>query len=175
MQPEQAFSVHPIAAVQFEWSQLWREPELDIVKAARRLAVGLVPYSPLGRGLLTATLDAASIDASDFRRSDARFHGNALARNLRQIEALRGVAADLDVSVGQLAPAWLLAQGADVVPMPGSRQAARVRENALAADVTLSEVDLRRMDEAAPTTGWAGARTSFSAAGTSRYRGRPPA
>jgi len=93
-QLKQAAAVHPITAVQFEWSLLWRDPEDDIVPAARRLGTGLVTYSPLGRGLLTSTLTRAAIDDSDFRRSDPRFHGTDLDRNLRQIamqvEDLRG-------------------------------------------------------------------------------------
>ena len=121
-QLEQAAAVHPVTAVQFEWSLLWRDPEDDIVPAARRLGIGLVTYSPLGRGLLTSTLTRAAIDDSDFRRDDPRFHGADLDRNLRQIGALREIAAGLGITPGQLALAWLLAQGPDVVPIPGSRQ-----------------------------------------------------
>ena len=122
----QAAAVHPIAAVQFEWSLLWRDPEDGIVPAARRLGIGLVPYSPLGRGLLTATLTSADIASSDFRRSDPRFSGGALDRNLAQVAALREVAGGLGITPGQLALAWLLAQGGDVVPIPGSRHPARI-------------------------------------------------
>src|SRR5689334_1347748 len=114
----QAAAVHPVAAAQFEWSLLWRDPETGIVPAARRLGIGLVPYSPLGRGLLTATLTSADIASSDFRRSDPRFSGGALDRNLAQVAALRGVAGGLGITPGQLALAWLLAQGGDVVPIP---------------------------------------------------------
>jgi aryl-alcohol dehydrogenase-like predicted oxidoreductase len=96
----QAAAVHPIAAVQFEWSLLWRDPETGIVPAARRLGIGLVPYSPLGRGLLTATLTSADIASSDFRRSDPRFSGGALDRNLAQVAALRGVAGGLGITPG---------------------------------------------------------------------------
>jgi aryl-alcohol dehydrogenase-like predicted oxidoreductase len=109
-QLEQAASAHPISAVEFEWSLLWRDPEDDVVPAARRLGIGLVPYSPLGRGLLTATLGAADIDASDFRRADPRFHGPALDRNLSHVAVLRDLAAALGLTPGQLALAWLLAQ-----------------------------------------------------------------
>src|SRR6266704_2412401 len=94
-QLEQAAAVHPIAAVQFEWSLLWRDPEQDIVPAARRLGIGMVTYSPLGRGLLTSTLTGADIDASDFRRNDPRFHGTDLDRNLHQVGALQEIAARL--------------------------------------------------------------------------------
>lgn len=113
-----ACAVHPISAVQFEWSLLWREPEADILPAAHELGVALVPYSPLGRGLLTDTLSDPEIDRSDFRASDPRFHGAELTRNRAQIAALADIATDLGITTGQLALAWLLAQGPDVVPHP---------------------------------------------------------
>jgi aryl-alcohol dehydrogenase-like predicted oxidoreductase len=164
----EAVAVHPVAAVQFEWSLLWREPEDGIVPAARRLGVGLVPYSPLGRGLLTATLTTADIAGSDFRRDDPRFRGGALAANLAQVAALRGIAAGLGITPGQLALAWLLAQGGDVVPIPGSRHAARIAENASAAAIRLRPADLARLEAAAPRAGWAGDRRSFAAPATTR-------
>jgi len=162
--------VHPIAAVQFEWSLLWREPELDIVPAARQLGAGLVPYSPLGRGLLTATLNADDIDTSDFRRADARFHGAHLGANLAQIDALRQIADQLQITTGQLALAWLLAQGPDVVPIPGTRRRERVGENTCAADVALDPVHLARIDELAPGASWSGDRQSFAVPNTARAR-----
>jgi aryl-alcohol dehydrogenase-like predicted oxidoreductase len=167
-QLEEAAAVHPIAAVQFEWSLLWREPEDDIVPAARRLGAGLVAYSPLGRGLLTATLDRASIDTSDFRRPDPRFHDAALDRNLAQAGALWRVAAEYNVTPAQLALAWLLAHGQDVVPLPGSREPGRVEQNAAAADLRLTETDLRHIDQIVPRAGWAGDRTSFAVPATAR-------
>jgi aryl-alcohol dehydrogenase-like predicted oxidoreductase len=169
-QLEAANAVHPITAVQFEWSLLWREPEDDVVPAARRLGVGQVPYSPLGRGLLTATLARDEIDASDFRRSDPRFHGPDLERNLAQIDTLRGIGDVLGVTVGQLALAWLLAQGQDVVPLPGTRRADRVRQNAAAADIRLTAVDLERLERTVPRAAWAGDRTSFAVPVTARSR-----
>ncbi len=164
----QAAAVHPIAAVQFEWSMLWREPERDVVPAARELGIALVPYSPLGRGLLTATLDANTVATSDFRRDDPRFQGENLADNLAQVTALREFAAGLDISAGQLALAWLLAQGSDVVPIPGTRRAARIRENAAAAAVELSAAQLAELERIVPSDGWAGDRRSFAAHGTGR-------
>ncbi len=163
-----ACAVHPIAAVQVEWSLLWREPEDDLVPTARELGVGIVPYSPLGRGLLTATLSADAIDTSDFRRGDPRFHGPDLDDNLRQIAALRAFAAERGITAGQLALAWLLAQGDDVVPIPGTRNAARVTENAAAATVDLSTDDLAALEQLVPRAGWAGARQSFAVPVTSR-------
>ncbi|MGV9680436.1 aldo/keto reductase [Nocardia sp. NPDC003482] len=169
--PEQlarAAAVHPIAAVQFEWSLLWREPERDVVPAARELGIGLVPYSPLGRGLLTATLDANTVGASAFRRDDPRFQGDSLADNLSQVAALRDVAAGLGLTAGQLALAWLLARGPDVVPIPGSRRAARIAENAAAAAVELSAEQLDELERIVPIEGWAGDRRSFGAPSTTR-------
>ncbi|MEV8378933.1 aldo/keto reductase [Kribbella sp. NPDC056861] len=163
-----ADAVHPITAVQFEWSMLWREPELDIIPAARELGVGLVPYSPLGRGLLTATLDRDTVGSSDFRRTDPRFLDDNLERNLRQIEALRTVADSLSITPGQLALAWLLAQGDDVVPIPGTRRLDRITENAAAAEIELSPAELDRLDLAVRPDAWAGDRRSFAVPATTR-------
>jgi aryl-alcohol dehydrogenase-like predicted oxidoreductase len=169
-QLEQAAAVHPIAAVQFEWSLAWREPEDDVVPAARRLGIGLVPYSPLGRGLLTGTLPAAPFPPGDFRASDPRFAGDNLAQNAALVQAVKGLADEHGVTPGQLALAWLLAQGPDVVPIPGSRNAARVAENAAAASLGLSASDLAALDSTAPRQAWQGDRTSFAAHGTARSR-----
>jgi aryl-alcohol dehydrogenase-like predicted oxidoreductase len=167
-QLEQAVAVHPITAVQFEWSMLWREPEDGIVPAAHRLGVGIVPYSPLGRGLLTATLTRDTVAASDFRRTDPRFQGADLDQNLAHVAALQRIAAGLEISPGQLALAWLLAQGLDVVPIPGSRRPERIEQNVAAAGVQLSAHDLHAIEMAVPRTAWAGDRRSFAAPGTAR-------
>lgn len=167
-QLEQAAAVHPISAVQFEWSLLWRDPEDDVVPAARRLGTGLVAYSPLGRGLLTAALAGPDIDTSDFRRHDPRFHGPALDRNLGQVAVLRDLAAGLGLTPGQLALAWLLAQGPDVVPIPGSRHPDRIAENAAAAGVVISPAALERLDGLLPRSAWAGDRRSFAVPVTAR-------
>lgn len=163
-----AAAVHPIAAVQCEWSLLWRAPEEDIVPAARRLGIGLVPYSPLGRGLLTDTLARADMDDSDFRRTDPRFHGTDLTANLDQVAALRELAAAFGMSPAGLALAWLLAQGVDVVPIPGSRRPDRIAANASAAAATLSVADLQRIEDAIPRSGWVGDRHSFAVPRTRR-------
>jgi aryl-alcohol dehydrogenase-like predicted oxidoreductase len=130
-----------------------------------------VPYSPLGRGLLTATLTPQDVGHSDFRRGDPRFQGADLDQNLARVAALRGVAGDLGLAPAQLALAWLLAQGPDVVPIPGTRRLDRIEQNAAAADVALTENGLRSLDEAVPRAGWAGDRSSFAAVGTSRRTG----
>ncbi|MEU8817793.1 aldo/keto reductase [Actinoplanes sp. NPDC048796] len=166
----QAAAVHPIAAVQFEWSLAWREAEDDVVPAARRAGAGLVPYSPLGRGLLTGTLPAGPFSVGDFRRADPRFSPEHLPANLALVRALAEVAAAHGVTPGQLALAWLLARGPDVVPIPGTRSRRRVAENAAAAGIRLAEADLAALDAAVPREGWRGDRTSFAAHGTVRTR-----
>ncbi len=170
-QLEQAVAVHPIAAVQFEWSLLWREAEDDLVPAARRLGVGLVPYSPLGRGLLTATLSADSIDDSEFRRADARFHSENLTINSALVQTLRELATELGYTPSQLALAWLLAQGPHVAPIPGTRHIDRLSENAGAVDKPLDPAQLQRIDEVLPRSSWAGDRHSFAV--PTRTRTRP--
>ncbi len=170
----EAAAVHSIAAAQFEWSLLWREPENDIVPAARALGVGLVAYSPLGRGLLTATLDRAAVATTDYRGDDPRFQGETLDRNLRQVGVLRSIAADLGLTPSQLALAWLLGQGTDVVPIPGSRRSARIQENAWAADVHLGRAELARLDALLPASAWAGDRRSFAARATTRTAATAP-
>lgn len=169
-QLEQAVAVHPIAAVQFEWSLLWREAEDDLVPAARRLNVGLVPYSPLGRGLLTATLVTDKIDDSEFRRADARFHGEHLTTNTALVQTLRQLATGMDYTPAQLALAWLLAQGPDVVPIPGTRHIERLSENVAAMDKPLDPVQLQRLDEVLPRSSWVGDRHSFAVPTTTRTR-----
>jgi aryl-alcohol dehydrogenase-like predicted oxidoreductase len=167
-QLEQAAAVHAIAAVQFEWSIMWREPEDDVVPAARRLGIGLVPYSPLGRGMLTGAMPVGAFGAGDFRASDPRFAGQPLADNLAVVEAVRELANQYDVTAGQLVLAWLLAQDSHLVPIPGTRRLARVEENAAAGRIPLSAAELRRLDDVAPRAAWAGDRQSFAAHGTAR-------
>jgi aryl-alcohol dehydrogenase-like predicted oxidoreductase len=169
-QLEAAAAVHPIAAVQFEWSLSWREPEDRVIPAARRLGIGVVPYSPLGRGLLTGALPTGPFPEGDFRRGDARFAGENLDRNLALVRAVERIAAERGVTPGQLALAWLLAQGSDVVPIPGTRSRARIAENAAAAEVELSAADLSALAQAAPREAWQGDRRSFAAYGTARTR-----
>jgi aryl-alcohol dehydrogenase-like predicted oxidoreductase len=162
-----AAAVHPIAAVEFEWSLSWREPEDDVVPAARELGIGLVPYSPLGRGLLTGALPA-DLPAGDFRSADPRFSGMHLSDNLALVRALSDVASVRGVTTGQLALAWLLAQGSDVVPIPGSRRPARIASNAAAASISLTAGDLATLEAAAPRGAWRGDRRSFAAHGVTR-------
>jgi aryl-alcohol dehydrogenase-like predicted oxidoreductase len=140
-----ACAVHPIAALQSEWSLFTRELEREIVPAARELGVGIVPYSPLGRGELTGALGEITADG-DFRSSAPRFQADNRKRNLRLVERLREMADELGATPAQLALAWLLHQGEDVVPIPGTRQVERVDENTAAADIELSEKQLGELD-----------------------------
>jgi aryl-alcohol dehydrogenase-like predicted oxidoreductase len=152
-----AAAVHPIAALQSEWSLFSRDIEDEVVPACRELGVGLVPYSPLGRGLLTgtvATLD--QLEDNDFRRTLPRFEGDNLERNLALVAVVREVAESHGVTAGQVALAWLAAQGDDVVPIPGTKRRTYLEENVGALDVALTPEDLDRLGGLTP----AGARTA---------------
>jgi aryl-alcohol dehydrogenase-like predicted oxidoreductase len=146
-----ANAVHPITALQTEYSLWTRDVETEILPVLRELGIGLVPYSPLGRGFLTGTF--ASPDAlapDDFRRNNPRFTGEALEANLALVDAVRSLAEDKGITPGQLALAWVLAQGPDVVPIPGTKRIAYLEENVAAEAVELSVGDLAALDEAMP-------------------------
>jgi len=157
-----ANTVHPIAALQSEWSLFTRGLEREIVPTARELGVGIVPYSPLGRGELTGSVDIS--DENDFRRSSPRFQEGNRERNLERVERAREIAAEVGCTPAQLALAWLLHQGDDVAPIPGTRRAERLEENAAAADIELSDDELRALDEAFPPGVTAGDRYADMAA-----------
>jgi aryl-alcohol dehydrogenase-like predicted oxidoreductase len=142
-----ASAVHPIAALQSEWSLFTRELEDEIVPTARELGVGIVPYSPLGRGELTGAVEIAAED--DTRQSGyfPRFQRENRERNLELVERAREISAEVECTPAQLALAWLLHQGDDVVPIPGTRRVSRLEENAAAVDVKLSEDQLSRLEE----------------------------
>jgi aryl-alcohol dehydrogenase-like predicted oxidoreductase len=151
-----ACAVHPIAALQSEWSLFTRELEAEIVPAARELGVGIVPYSPLGRGELTGALEITADD--DFRRSSPRFQPGNRDRNLALVARAREIANEIGCTPAQLALAWLLHQGDDVVPIPGTRRPSRVDENAAAADIRLTDAQLAALAEAFPPGATAGER-----------------
>lgn len=154
-QLRRAFGVHPIAAVQSEWSLFTRDVETDVLPAARELGVALVPFSPLGRGLLTgAVTSTQDMAADDMRRGFPRFAPENLEANLALVEQVRAVAAEHGATAGQVALAWLLAQGPDVVPIPGTKRRRYLEENVAAAEVRLTAEDLGRLDGLRP----AGAR-----------------
>ncbi len=147
-----AHAVHPITALQSEYSLFTRELEDEMIPTLRELGIGLVPYSPLGRGLLTGTIARDTLAEDDSRGSGRfpRFVGDALDANLALVEKVRALAADKGVTPGQLALAWVLAQGDDVAPIPGTRRVRYLEENAGAVAVTLTDEDLTALDEAVP-------------------------
>jgi aryl-alcohol dehydrogenase-like predicted oxidoreductase len=155
-----AAAVHPIAALQSEWSLFTRGIEAEIVPAARRLKVGIVPYSPIGRGLLAGALTSAeTLAPDDFRRRHPRFTGENLERNLDRVARLRELAAELECTPVQLALAWLLAQGDDVVPIPGTKHVRYLEENVGAVDIAVHFADrLHELDELFPVGAAAGER-----------------
>jgi aryl-alcohol dehydrogenase-like predicted oxidoreductase len=144
-----AAAVHPIAALQTEWSVFSRDIERTVVPACRELGIGVVPFSPLGRGLLTGALPTEFAD-DDFRRTLPRFQQENLERNLEAVGVVRDIAAAHDATPGQVALAWLLAQGEDVVPIPGTKRVRFLEENAGAVDVTLTAAEHARLDAVRP-------------------------
>ena len=154
-----AHAVHPISALQSEYSLWSRNPEEEILATCRALGIGFVPYSPLGRGFLTGKIRRPEDLASDdFRRSNPRFMGDNFQRNLDLVDRVTEVAHEKGCTPAQLALAWLLAQGDDIVPIPGTRHRARLEENVGAVNVMLTPADLHRIDSAVPRGAAAGER-----------------
>ncbi|UOY01332.1 aldo/keto reductase [Blastococcus sp. PRF04-17] len=154
-----AAAVHPIAALQSEWSLWTRDLEGEVLGVAREHGIGIVPFSPLGRGFLTGAITSPEdFGADDWRRGHPRFSGEAFATNLRLVEAVRELAGEKGATPGQLALAWVMAQGEDVVPIPGTKRRHYLEENVGAAAVALSADDLARLDEIAPPGATAGSR-----------------
>jgi len=154
-----AHAVHPITALQTEYSLWEREPETKVFPVLAELGIGFVPYSPLGRGFLTGQFHTPEdFAADDFRRHSPRFQGENFDRNLQLVDRVKELADAKGCTPGQLALAWLLAQGEHIVPIPGTKKVNRLRENLGAADVKLSAEDLKRLDELAPAGVAAGAR-----------------
>lgn len=146
-----AHAIHPIAALQSEWSLFNREPEETVLPTLRELGIGFVPFSPLGRGFLTGEITSPDdFSADDFRRTNPRFQGANFARNLHLVERVTKMAAEKGCTPGQLALAWLVNQGEDVVPIPGTKRRRYLDENVAALDVTLSAEDLAHIDELLP-------------------------
>lgn len=153
-QIKRAHEAHPIAAVQYEYSLFRREAEVDIVPAVKSIGAALVCWSPLGAGFLTGTVGALA--EGDFRHANPKLQGENLTRNLRRLEGIKTLAAELRITPAQLALAWLLAQGGNIMPIPGSRRTARIDENLAALDIDLSADTLRRLDELAPVGAFKG-------------------
>jgi aryl-alcohol dehydrogenase-like predicted oxidoreductase len=154
-----AHAVHPVAAVQSEYSMWWREREQDVIPMLAELGIGLVPYSPLGKGFLTGTIDSSTTFAStDMRANTPRFQGEALQANLALVEVLGEVAAEVGATPAQLALQWLLHQQQWIVPIPGTKRIERLEENVGAAAVELSDAQLARIRAAADEIQIVGAR-----------------
>ncbi|WP_251152531.1 aldo/keto reductase [Cellulosimicrobium sp. Marseille-Q4280] len=146
-----AHAVHPVTAVQSEYSLWTRDPEDEVLPALRELGIGFVPFSPLGRGILTGTVDAPDAFAEDdVRRAHARYAGDAFEHNRGLVRTLEGLAAERGVTTAQLALAWLLAQGDDIVPIPGTKRLAYLEQNVAAASVRLTADDVAAIGASIP-------------------------
>jgi aryl-alcohol dehydrogenase-like predicted oxidoreductase len=149
-----ACAVHPVTALQTEYSLWTRDPEAEILPLVRELGIGFVAYSPLGRGFLTGQIRSLDqLDADDFRRGNPRFAQDNLDQNLRIVAEVEAVAAEAGATAAQVALAWLLAQGDDIVPIPGTRRVTRLEENVAATELTLSPDQLARLSAIRPPAG----------------------
>ncbi|MBM6577469.1 aldo/keto reductase [Microvirga sp. SRT01] len=154
-----AHAVHPISALQTEYSLWSRDPEADILPTVRELGIGFVPYSPLGRGFLTGQFRTPEdIPADDYRRNNPRFQGEAFARNLDLVKEIEAMAGEKGCTPAQLAVAWVMGQGSDIVPIPGTKRRKYLEENVGALDVTLTDEDRARIDRILPPGAAAGTR-----------------
>jgi aryl-alcohol dehydrogenase-like predicted oxidoreductase len=154
-----AHAVHPISALQTEYSLWTRDPEERILPTTRELGIGFVAYSPLGRGFLSGRFTSPDdIPEGDFRRSNPRFQGENFKRNMRIVERVREIADENGATSAQIALAWVHHRGEDIVPIPGTKRRRYLEENVAATEISLSEDDLRRLDEAAPPGATAGDR-----------------
>jgi aryl-alcohol dehydrogenase-like predicted oxidoreductase len=154
-----AHGVHPISALQTEYSLWSRDPEDEILKTTRELGIGFVAYSPLGRGFLTGRFKSPDdLPEDDWRRFGPRFQGENFQKNLELVERVNEIASSKDVTPAQLALAWVLSQGEDIVPIPGTTKVKNLEMNAAAAEISFTRDDLARIDEAAPKGAAAGLR-----------------
>jgi aryl-alcohol dehydrogenase-like predicted oxidoreductase len=162
-----AYAEHPFVMLQTEYSLFTREPELDVLPVCRELGIGLMAYSPLGRGILTGSVTKSEdLSPGDLRAYMPRFTGENLRHNLKIVERIGELAAEKKCTNAQLAIAWLLSRGNDIIPIPGTRRRERLDENVKAADIVLSESDLKRLDEIAPAGAAAGTRYPEAAMST---------
>ncbi|MFY1575923.1 aldo/keto reductase [Verrucosispora sp. WMMD703] len=149
-----AHAVHPVAAVQTEYSLWTRDPEADVLPALRELGIGFVPYAPLGHGFLTGDIRSLdSLDATDWRRTNPRFTGDNLTRNLRIVDEVNDVAGQVGATPAQIALAWLLAQGEGIAPIPGTRRIDRLEENCAADNIRLTADQVARLNNLSPASG----------------------
>lgn len=150
-----ANAIHPISAVQYEYSLFRREAELDILPAINQIGAALVCWSPLGAGFLTGQVQ--QLDANDFRNNNPKMQGDNFVSNLERLEAIKTIAAEYGITPAQLALAWLVAQGDNIIPIPGSRKTSRIDENLQALAVKLSDDTLKQLDDIAPIGAFKGA------------------
>jgi aryl-alcohol dehydrogenase-like predicted oxidoreductase len=149
-----AHAVHPITALQSEYSLFTRDQEDEVLPLLRELGIGFVAYSPLGRGMLTGTLRSLDqLDDSDFRKTNPRFVGENFERNQRLVDEVEAIAGELGATPGQVALAWLLTKGDDIAPIPGTKRVSRVEENVAADGVVLSPEQIDRLDKLPPASG----------------------
>ncbi|MFI7552781.1 aldo/keto reductase [Micromonospora sediminimaris] len=149
-----AHAVHPVAAVQTEYSLWTRDPEADVLPALRELGIGFVPYAPLGHGFLTGDIRSLdSLDATDWRRTNPRFTGDNLTRNLRIVDEVNDIAGHVGATPAQIALAWLLAQGEGIAPIPGTRRIDRLEENCAADNIRLTADQVARLNNLSPASG----------------------
>jgi len=149
-----AHAVHPVTALQTEYSLWSRDPEAELLPLLRELGIGFVPYSPLGRGFLTGAIRSVDgLAENDFRRVNPRFEGDNLQDNLHIVDAVEAVAAELGARPSQVALAWILAQGDDIAPIPGTKSVSRLEENAAADDIVLSAAQLEQLGSIAAPAG----------------------
>jgi aryl-alcohol dehydrogenase-like predicted oxidoreductase len=149
-----AHAVHPIAALQTEYSLWTRDPEAELLPLLRELGIGFVPYSPLGHGFLTGTIRSPEdLADDDWRKHNPRFTEGNFEKNLRIVDEVTAVATELDATPAQIALAWLLAQGDDIAPIPGTKRVARVEENTAADGIQLSAEQITRLNNLTPATG----------------------
>jgi aryl-alcohol dehydrogenase-like predicted oxidoreductase len=154
-----AHEIHPITALQTEYSLWSRDVEDEILPTVRELGIGFVAYSPLGRGFLTGQIQRfEDLPEGDFRRSSPRFQGENFQKNLELVDRVKEIANEKGVAASQLALAWLLHQGEDIVPIPGTKRRKYLEENVAAVEITLTDEDLRRIEEAAPKGAASGER-----------------
>ena len=154
-----AHKVHPISALQTEYSLWTRDPEDDILPTCRQLGIGFVPYSPLGRGFLTGQFKRfEDLADDDYRRQSPRFQGENFQRNLDLVARIEQIANEKKCTPAQLALAWVLAQGEDIVPIPGTKRRTYLEQNLGAVNIKLTEEDLNRIDQVAPKGAAAGMR-----------------
>ena len=149
-----AHAVHPITALQSEYSLFTRDQEDEVLPLLRELGIGFVAYSPLGRGMLTGTLRSLDqLDDGDFRKTNPRFVGENFERNQRLVDEVEAIAAELGVTPGQIALAWLLTKGDNIAPIPGTKRVSRIEENVAADGVELSSEQIDRLDKLPPAAG----------------------